>query len=108
MFIVQKKVWDYVVNLNGFSCNDKSGLKELERECKDLNNDDIAEYKIIELKDQFLCECCNTIYYDRYLNRQECNCGALRCEFCEDLNDCICKKNDDDEDLESQDHCYED
>ena len=107
MFIIQKKVWDYIVNLNGFSCNDESGLKELEKDCNDLNNDDFAEYKIIELENQFLCECCNTIYYDKCINKQECSCGAIRCEFCEDLNDCVCKKNDDD-DLETQDHCYDD
>lgn len=44
MFIIQKKVWDYIVNLNGFSCNDESGLKELEKDCNDLNNAAFAEY----------------------------------------------------------------
>lgn len=112
MFIIQKDIWDYKTNLNAFSCEDQTGLWQLEIDCKDLQdlNDKeggFTKYKIIELKDQFRCEVCNTIYYDKYRNKNDCACGAVRCEFCEDINDCVCDDNEDD-DLELQELDLED
>jgi hypothetical protein len=98
MFIISKKIWDYTVNLNGFSCHDESGLKQLEIDCQNLNDNEegFIEYSIIELKSQFLCECCNTIYYNKYRNKHDCDCGAMRCEFCENLNNCTCDYEEED------------
>jgi hypothetical protein len=109
MFIIQKDIWGYKTNLTGYSCEDQTGLPQLETDCKELNDMEsgFVKYKIIELKDQFLCACCNTIYYDKYRNKEDCDCGALRCEFCEDLNNCVCDDNEDD-DLELQELNFED
>jgi hypothetical protein len=104
MFVIQRNLFDHVINLTDYSCRDESGLKKLEIDCQNLNNneEDFIKYSIIELKDQFLCECCNTIYYNIYRNIHDCDCGAIRCKFCEKLNDCTCCDNEDD-DLELQD-----
>jgi hypothetical protein len=107
MFIIQQKLFDYAVNLNSFTCDDESGLSQLQIDCQELNDKEkgFIEYSIIELEDQFLCAVCNTIYYDKYRNKNDCDCGAIRCEFCEDLNTCAC---DEDDDLELQELDFED
>lgn len=108
MFIIQKDMWGYKSNINGYSCEDKEGLKQLEIDCQELNDMEsgFVKYKIIELEDQFLCTCCNTIYYNKHRNKEDCDCGAVRCEFCEDIGDCVCDNEDDD--LELQDPLYDD
>jgi hypothetical protein len=105
VYIIQQKLFDHKINLTAYSCDNEMGLWQLEIDCQELNEKEkgFIEYSIIELEDQFLCTCCNTIYYDKYRNKQECSCGALRCEFCEDLNNCVCSceksDNDDNDDL---------
>ena len=96
MFIIEEKLFDSKRLINGYSCRNESGLRQLIVDCDLLNDEEsgFAEYIIIELKNQFLCECCNTIYYDKYRSKDECDCGALICEFCEDVGDCRCKKED--------------
>jgi hypothetical protein len=100
MFIIERNILNVKRYLIGFHCEDSSDLKNLEKNCKELNElsekeGDKATYEIIELKDQFICEVCEEIYFNKHLNKKECNCGALRCEYCEDLGECTCDFTDD-------------
>jgi hypothetical protein len=90
MWIIERNLIGVTDLLHGFVAYNEDDLKELEKFCDDLNECKKASYKIINLEDQFVCEVCNKIYYNKHINRNECECGALRCEFCEDLGLCEC------------------
>lgn len=94
MFIIEKNILDVKRYLIGFHC-DSSDLKNLEDTCKELNElsqkeGNKAIYEIKELENQFVCEVCEEIYFVKHINKYECRCGAIRCEFCEDAGECIC------------------
>ena len=94
MWIIERDLIGTKDLLHGFVAYTEEDLKELKKFCKDLNNDKKASYKIVNLEDQFICEYCNKIYYNKHLNRHECDCGALRCEFCEDVGLCDCNNDE--------------
>jgi hypothetical protein len=95
MFIIERNILDVKRYLIGFHCEDSSDLKNLKETCKELNElsekeGDKAIYEIKELENQFVCEVCNEIYFIKHISKDECRCGAIRCEFCEDAGECIC------------------
>lgn len=101
MFIIERNILDVKRYLIGFHCEDSSDLKSLKETCKELNELSQKEgnktiYEIKELENQFVCEVCEEIYFNKHISKNECNCGALRCEFCEDAGECICEDFEDD------------
>jgi hypothetical protein len=97
MWIIKRNLLGEKDLLHGFVAYNEDDLKDLKKFCEDLNECKKASYKIINLEDQFICACCNELYYNKHLNRHECECGAIRCEFCEDVGKCECG----DDELES-------
>lgn len=90
MFIIEQDIKGKKYLINDYIAYNNEDKKDLEKICNDLNTSEYADYSIIELKDKFVCECCNEILFNKNQNKNECKCGALRCEFCEDLNICSC------------------
>lgn len=95
MWIIERDLLGVRDYINGFSAYNIEDKKHLEDICNKLNKEtsDKASYKIIKLENQFVCECCNKIYYDKHRSLDECECGALTCEFCQDAGECVCNED---------------
>jgi hypothetical protein len=94
MFIIEQDVQGEKYLIKDYIAYDDEGKKDLEKICEDLNTSKYADYKIVELEGQFICECCKAILFSKNRNKNECKCGALRCEYCEDIGLCACNIDD--------------